>query len=88
MSEQLINADNRPLPSPTPGQTFAQGALFSLPLIVAAIPFAIVYGALGEALQLSFWLVIAISMFVFAGASHANKMSIKVTLIIKANGNA
>ncbi|MCC2607466.1 AzlC family ABC transporter permease [Planctobacterium marinum] len=70
MSEQLINADNSPLPSPTPGQTFAQGALISLPLIIAAIPFAIVYGALGEALQLSFWIVIALSMFVFAGASQ------------------
>ncbi|BDX06123.1 AzlC family ABC transporter permease [Planctobacterium marinum] len=51
-------------------QTFGQGAMVSLPLVLAALPFAIVYGALGEALNMSFWTVIAISMFVFAGASQ------------------
>ena len=51
-------------------QIFGQGAMVSLPLVLAALPFAIVYGALGEALNMSFWTVIAISMFVFAGASQ------------------
>lgn len=52
------------------GQAFWQGLLASLPLTLAAIPFAVVYGALGESLALDFWVVMAISIFVFAGASQ------------------
>ena len=46
------------------------GIVQSIPLVFAATPFAIVYGALGESLGMSFWLIIAISMLVFAGASQ------------------
>lgn len=47
-----------------------QGAKDSFPLVVAAIPFGIVYGALGQSQGLSDWVVMAISIFVFAGASQ------------------
>lgn len=46
------------------------GMIQSFPLVLAATPFAIVYGALGESLGLSFALIMAISMLVFAGASQ------------------
>lgn len=49
---------------------FFQGVLNSFPLVLAAVPFAIVYGAMGQSLDLPFWLVMAISVFVFAGASQ------------------
>lgn len=47
-----------------------QGAKDSFPLVVAAMPFGIVYGALGQSQGLSDWVVMAISIFVFAGASQ------------------
>lgn len=47
-----------------------RGAKDSLPLILAAMPFGIVFGALGHAQGLSDWVVMAISIFVFAGASQ------------------
>lgn len=46
------------------------GVLQSIPLVLAAVPFALVYGALGQSLQLSFALVMAMSILVFAGASQ------------------
>jgi 4-azaleucine resistance transporter AzlC len=47
-----------------------KGAKDSFPLVVAAMPFGIVYGALGQSQGLSDWVVMAISIFVFAGASQ------------------
>lgn len=46
------------------------GARDTLPLIIAATPFAIVYGALAISQGLSEWLVMGMSVFVFAGASQ------------------
>ncbi|WP_448213563.1 AzlC family ABC transporter permease [Colwellia sp. MEBiC06753] len=40
------------------------------PLIIAATPFGIIYGALGEGASLSFWAVLAMSLFVFAGSAQ------------------
>lgn len=51
-------------------QSTIDGARDTLPLVFAAIPFGIVYGALGHAQGLPDWVVIAISMAVFAGASQ------------------
>lgn len=42
----------------------------TIPLALAAIPFGIIYGALGQSLGLNVWFVSAISVFVFAGASQ------------------
>jgi len=49
---------------------FARGALDTLPLIVAATPFAILYGALALNNGLSFVAALSMSVFVFAGASQ------------------
>ncbi|REL29030.1 branched-chain amino acid ABC transporter permease [Thalassotalea euphylliae] len=40
------------------------------PLILAAIPFGIIYGALGQSTELTAWAVVAMSVFVFAGSSQ------------------
>ena len=49
---------------------FIRGALDTFPLIVAAMPFAIVYGALALNSGLSFFAAFGMSVFVFAGASQ------------------
>lgn len=54
----------------SPINLFALGAKDSIPLIIAAIPFGIIYGALGQATSLSFWSVLAMSLFVFAGSAQ------------------
>jgi len=51
-------------------QSFLLGARDTLPLIIAAAPFAIVYGALAISQGLSEWMVMGMSIFVFAGASQ------------------
>lgn len=52
------------------GSAIFQGIKDSLPLIVAAIPFGIVYGALAQTQGLADWITVAISILVFAGASQ------------------
>ncbi|GLX83945.1 branched-chain amino acid permease [Thalassotalea loyana] len=47
-----------------------KGAQQSTPLIVAAMPFGIIYGALAQSAGLSEWAIIAMSVFVFAGSSQ------------------
>lgn len=42
----------------------------SSPLILAAIPFGIIYGALGQSTSLSPWAILAMSLFVFAGSAQ------------------
>ncbi len=51
-------------------QPFLKGGLDTVPLIIAAAPFGLVYGALAISHGLSEWLVMAMSIFVFAGASQ------------------
>ena len=46
------------------------GALETLPLVVAAFPFGIVFGALAHSIGLSFGVVVGMSAIVFAGASQ------------------
>jgi 4-azaleucine resistance transporter AzlC len=60
--------------------SFFLGARDTLPLIIAAVPFAIVYGALAISQGLSEWMVIGMSVFVFAGASQF----VAVTLLASA----
>jgi len=50
--------------------SFLLGVRDTLPLIIAAVPFAIVYGALAISQGLSEWMVMGMSIFVFAGASQ------------------
>ena len=62
------------------GALFLRGARDILPLILAAIPFGIVYGAMGQSLGLTSWQVMGMSIFVFAGSSQF----IAVTLLASA----
>lgn len=50
--------------------TMLKGAQHSTPLIVASMPFGIIYGALAQSVGLSHWAIIAMSVFVFAGSSQ------------------
>lgn len=49
---------------------FIQGAKATLPLIIGAIPFGIIFGTLAEPSGLSVWGALAMSLFVFAGSSQ------------------
>jgi 4-azaleucine resistance transporter AzlC len=64
----------------TRGRAFAQGARDTVPLIFAAIPFGVVFGALALANGLSREATLAMSMLVFAGSSQF----IAVTLLASA----
>ncbi len=52
------------------GKLFIQGMKDSSPLIIAATPFGIIYGALGQSTELSSWAILAMSLFVFAGSAQ------------------
>ncbi|UAA37382.1 AzlC family ABC transporter permease [Paraneptunicella aestuarii] len=51
-------------------QEWLKGFQDTIPLTIAAIPFAIIYGALGQSLGLDIWIVFAMSLLVYAGASQ------------------
>lgn len=46
------------------------GAIDTFPLVLAAMPFGILYGALAQAYGLSLWTSMAMSIFVFAGSAQ------------------
>ncbi|ABC27770.1 predicted branched-chain amino acid permease (azaleucine resistance) [Hahella chejuensis KCTC 2396] len=54
----------------TPGQAFKSGAQNTIPLIVGAIPFGIVFGTLGPVNGLSFEATLCMSLIVFAGSAQ------------------
>ena len=54
----------------TPRRAFIMGVRDTLPMILGAIPFAILFGALGISAGLSPMAVIGFSLFVFAGSSQ------------------
>lgn len=47
-----------------------EGARDTLPLVFAAMPFGLVFGAMGHAQGLPDWLILCMSILVFAGASQ------------------
>ncbi len=49
---------------------FLAGARDTIPMIVGAIPFGILFGTLGISAGLSWWAVMAMSLFVYAGSSQ------------------
>ena len=60
-----------PTPSePTRAREFWTGVRATLPLIIGAVPFAIIFGVVSSTVGLSPWGVMAMSVFVFAGASQ------------------
>jgi len=58
------------LPITSPGRAFALGAIDSLPLVVAAAPFGILFGALAPANDIPGWIAVAFSALVFAGSAQ------------------
>jgi 4-azaleucine resistance transporter AzlC len=54
----------------SPGREFWAGARQTIPLIVGAIPFGIIFGTLAQTSGLSFGAAAAMSAFVFAGSSQ------------------
>ncbi len=57
-------------PNNSAQHAFLIGIRDTFPLVIAATPFAIVYGALAISYDLSPWLIMSMSIFVFAGASQ------------------
>jgi 4-azaleucine resistance transporter AzlC len=57
-------------PTSTPWREFRAGAKATLPLVIGAIPFGIIFGALAVNSGLSVWATAALSLFVFAGSSQ------------------
>ena len=49
---------------------FLQGAKATIPMIIGAIPFGIIFGTLAESSGLSIWGAMAMSLFVYAGSSQ------------------
>tara|TARA_B110000503_G_scaffold30791_1_gene49735 strand:- start:2298 stop:3086 length:789 start_codon:yes stop_codon:yes gene_type:complete len=49
---------------------FLQGAKATIPMIIGAIPFGVIFGTLAESSGLSLWGAMAMSLFVFAGSSQ------------------
>ena len=62
--------DYRPTPD-TPRAAFLAGLRDTIPLLVGAAPFGIVFGALGVSNGLSAGATMGFSLFVFGGASQA-----------------
>src|SRR5688572_4479117 len=54
----------------TPRHAFLMGVRDTVPMILGAIPFAILFGALGISAGLSPMAVIGFSLFVFAGSAQ------------------
>lgn len=66
-AEPSLETNNRPA---SKAREFAQGAKATIPLIIGAIPFGIIFGTLAEPSGLSILGAMAMSLFVFAGASQ------------------
>ncbi|MEN9432735.1 MAG: hypothetical protein RLZZ422_324, partial [Pseudomonadota bacterium] len=54
----------------TKSAAFRFGALVSVPMIIGAIPFGIIFGSLVATNGFSVWLAVALSAVVFAGSSQ------------------
>ena len=58
------------VPSSSNSTEFLQGAKATIPMIIGAIPFGIIFGTLAESSGLSIWGAMAMSLFVYAGSSQ------------------
>lgn len=67
----------------TPARSLWLGALETLPLVVAAFPFGIVFGAMANTLDLTLGVTLGMSAIVFAGSSQF----IALTLAAVASGS-
>ncbi len=57
-------------PTPTRASEFRAGFKATFPLMIGAIPFAIIFGALAVTSGLSVWAAAGMSLFVFAGSAQ------------------
>jgi len=62
--------DQLSVTSPSNSAEFIQGAKATIPMIVGAIPFGIIFGTLAESSGFSIWGAMAMSLFVYAGSSQ------------------
>lgn len=62
--------EHQPTPVQSPGREFLSGARATIPLIIGAIPFGIIFGTLAEPSGLSAIGALAMSLFVFAGSAQ------------------
>ncbi len=58
------------MPTPTRSKEFYNGARDTLPLVIGAVPFGIIFGTLAAGAGLSAWGAMGMSLFVFAGSSQ------------------
>lgn len=65
-----VAVQHPPLPTSTPWRAFLAGAKDTIPMIVGAIPFGIIFGAVGVGAGLSPAAVMGMSLFVFAGSAQ------------------
>ena len=70
MSQVENNVSTSLCPNHPPLFLFFEGAKDTFPLVVGAIPFGIIFGTLASTAGISFAATMAMSMFVFAGASQ------------------
>ncbi|CAI8349483.1 MAG: AzlC family ABC transporter permease [Gammaproteobacteria bacterium] len=71
MAHVLPNSDPKPRATPASNSSeFLQGAKATVPMIIGAIPFGIIFGTLAESSGLSLLGAMAMSLFVFAGSSQ------------------
>ncbi|MDH3375693.1 MAG: AzlC family ABC transporter permease [Gammaproteobacteria bacterium] len=74
MADRKILPPKVPVPSSTvysgPRSAFAAGARDTFPLIVGAIPFGVVFGALATTSGFPAWATLAMSLLVFAGSAQ------------------
>lgn len=66
----------------TPAKQLWLGALETLPLVVAAFPFGVVFGAMAHSMQLGLAATLGMSAIVFAGASQFIALSLLATAAI------
>jgi 4-azaleucine resistance transporter AzlC len=71
MSNVIPNLIPQPsVTSASNSSEFLQGAKATIPMIIGAIPFGIIFGTLAESSGLSIWGAMAMSLFVYAGSSQ------------------
>ena len=79
-ADSSIKADSIPPTNHSSASLMFEGARDTLPLVLAAIPFGILFGALSHAAELSLITSMAMSMIVFAGSSQF----VAITLVMSA----
>ena len=68
--------------SSSPRLKFIEGAIDTIPLMIGAIPFGIIYGTLSQSSDLSVYGALALSSIVFAGSSQFVALGLIATLIV------